>query len=46
LLGQPCGWLNGIDVPVDRGYTAGLDTGWIDFASSPIMRARSARGND
>lgn len=46
LLCQPCGWLNGIDVPVDRGYTAGLDTGWIDFASSPVMQARSARGKD
>jgi NAD(P)-dependent dehydrogenase (short-subunit alcohol dehydrogenase family) len=46
LLCQPCGWLNGVDVPVDRGYTAGLDAGWIDFDSSPIMRARSARAKD
>lgn len=40
LLCQPCGWLNGVDIPVDRGYCAGLESGWIDFSQSPVMRAR------
>jgi NAD(P)-dependent dehydrogenase (short-subunit alcohol dehydrogenase family) len=40
LLTRPCGWLNGVDIPVDGGYSAGIETGWIDFASSPVMRQR------
>ena len=40
LLTSECGWLNGVDIPVDGGYTAGLQTGWIDFSQSPIMLAR------
>jgi hypothetical protein len=44
LLCQPCRWLNGVDLPVDKGYTAGLDAGWIDFRESPVMVARRARG--
>jgi NAD(P)-dependent dehydrogenase (short-subunit alcohol dehydrogenase family) len=43
LLCQPCRWLNGVDLPVDKGYTAGLDAGWIDFQQSPVMVARRAR---
>lgn len=43
LLTQPCAWLNGVDVPVDRGYCAGLDSGWIDFGRSPVMVAMQAR---
>jgi len=43
FLCQPCGWLNGVDVPVDRGYSAGLDAGWIDFRESPAMRAKAER---
>ncbi len=40
LLTAECGWLNGVDVPVDGGYTAGIESGWIDFAQSPIMQNR------
>lgn len=43
LLTQPCGWLNGVDIPVDRGYSAGLDSGWIDFRTSPVMVAKRER---
>ncbi len=43
LLTGPCAWLNGVDVPVDGGYSAGLDAGWIDFSASPVMRARAER---
>ena len=43
LLTQACGWLNGVDIPVDRGYCAGLDSGWIDFSQSPLMVATRAR---
>jgi NAD(P)-dependent dehydrogenase (short-subunit alcohol dehydrogenase family) len=38
-----CGWLNGVDIPVDGGLTAGLVGGWIDFSQSPAARARAAR---
>ena len=40
LLTGECGWLNGVDIPVDGGYAAGLQAGWIDFANSPVMKAR------
>ncbi len=36
-----CGWLNGVDVPVDGGYTASIESGWIDFNDSPLMRQRA-----
>jgi len=39
LIGE-CGWLNGADIPVDGGYTAGIESGWIDFSASPIMKIR------
>ena len=38
LLTAECGWLNGVDIPVDGGYTAGMESGWIDFSESPIMQ--------
>ena len=38
LLTGECGWLNGVDVPVDRGYSAGIASGWIDCADSPLMQ--------
>ena len=41
LLTRPCNWLNGVDIPVDGGYAAGLESGWIDFAASPVMQARA-----
>ncbi len=40
LLTGECGWLNGVDVPVDGGYTAGMESGWVDFSQSPIMQSR------
>ena len=40
LLTAECGWLNGVDVPVDGGYTAGIESGWVDFNDSPVMQAR------
>jgi NAD(P)-dependent dehydrogenase (short-subunit alcohol dehydrogenase family) len=38
-----CGWLNGVDIVVDGGLTAGLIGGWIDFSQSPEGLARAAR---
>ena len=43
LLTSEVAWLNGADVPVDGGYTAGLASGWIDFSESPAMQAVRAR---
>lgn len=40
LLTAECGWLNGVDIPADGGYTAGVESGWIDFSMSPAMRGR------
>ncbi len=36
-------WLNGVDIPVDGGYSAGLSAGWIDFEASPVMKKIRAR---
>ena len=36
-----CGWLNGVDIVVDGGMTAGRLGGWIDFSQSPAMLART-----
>lgn len=41
-----CGWLNGVDIAVDGGLTAGLIGGWIDFSQSPAARARAAIKRD
>lgn len=35
-------FVNGRDLIVDRGFTAGLATGWIDKNASPLMKARAA----
>ena len=35
-----CGWVNGIDVPVDGGLSAGMRMGWADTKSSPASVAR------
>ncbi len=43
LATQPCFWLNGADIPVDRGYTAGMESGWIDFEQSPAMQKIKAK---
>jgi NAD(P)-dependent dehydrogenase (short-subunit alcohol dehydrogenase family) len=40
LLTEPMNWLNGVDIPVDGGYTAGVTSGWIDFQQSPAVQAR------
>lgn len=40
LLTAECSWLNGVDIPVDGGYSAGLAAGWIDFSQSPVMQKR------
>lgn len=37
-----CGWLNGVDIVVDGGMTAGRLGGWIDFTQSPAALARAA----
>ncbi len=34
------GWVNGIDLPVDGGLSAGMRVGWADTKSSPASRAR------
>ena len=38
LVNTRCARLNGVDIPVDGGYTAGLESGWIDFNESPVGR--------
>lgn len=38
LISNGATYLNGADIPVDGGYSAGLESGWIDFADSPVMR--------
>jgi NAD(P)-dependent dehydrogenase (short-subunit alcohol dehydrogenase family) len=41
-----CSWINGVEVPVDGGFIAGAQSGWINFAESPAARARAARKNN
>lgn len=36
------GWVNGVDLPVDGGLSAGMRLGWADTASSPASLARRA----
>lgn len=36
------GWVNGIDLPVDGGLSAGMRNGWADTKSSPASLARRA----
>lgn len=43
LLTSEVDWLNGADIPVDGGYTAGKAAGWIDFNESPAMQAIRAK---
>jgi NAD(P)-dependent dehydrogenase (short-subunit alcohol dehydrogenase family) len=38
-----CAWLNGAEIPVDGGLSAGIAGGWIDMSQSPAMLARAAR---
>ncbi len=41
-----CGWLNGVDIAVDGGLTAGLIGGWIDVSQSPAALTRAAMKRD
>ena len=34
------GWVNGVDLPVDGGLSAGMRVGWADTRSSPASLAR------
>jgi NAD(P)-dependent dehydrogenase (short-subunit alcohol dehydrogenase family) len=36
------GWVNGIDLPVDGGLSAGMRVGWADTKASPASTARRA----
>ncbi len=38
-----CGWLNGVNIPVDGGATAGGLGGWVDVSESPLAKAIAAR---
>lgn len=40
LLAGECGWLNGVDLPVDGGLSAGMAVGWADTKQSPASQAR------
>lgn len=40
LLAGDCGWVNGVDVPVDGGLSAGMTVGWADTKQSPASLAR------
>jgi NAD(P)-dependent dehydrogenase (short-subunit alcohol dehydrogenase family) len=33
-------WINGVDLPVDGGLSAGMRVGWADTKASPASRAR------
>ncbi|MGE0668131.1 MAG: SDR family oxidoreductase [Sphingomonadales bacterium] len=41
-----CGWLNGVDIPVDGGITASITGKWIDMSRSPAVLARAAVRRD
>ncbi len=36
------GWVNGVDLPVDGGLSAGMRVGWADTKTSPASLARRA----
>ncbi len=40
LLAGECGWVNGVDLPVDGGLAAGMAVGWADTKQSPAVRSR------
>ena len=40
LATGPSSFVNGRDLIVDRGFSAGIATGWIDKNSSPLVKAR------
>ncbi|MDG2113772.1 MAG: SDR family oxidoreductase [Actinomycetota bacterium] len=40
LLAGDSGWVNGVDLPVDGGLSAGMAVGWADTKQSPASVAR------
>ena len=38
------GWVNGVDLPVDGGLSAGMRVGWADTKPSPASLARRRAG--
>ena len=40
LLAGDSGWVNGVDLPVDGGLSAGMAVGWADTRQSPVSVAR------
>jgi len=40
LLAGESGWVNGIDLPVDNGLSAGMTVGWANPKDSPASRSR------
>jgi len=40
LLAGDSGWVNGVDLPVDGGLSAGMAVGWADTKQSPASKAR------
>ena len=42
LLVGDCGWVNGIDLPVDGGLSAGMTIGWANPKDSPASRSRQS----
>ncbi|MGR8919941.1 MAG: coniferyl-alcohol dehydrogenase [Gammaproteobacteria bacterium] len=41
LATGPSAFVNGCDLTIDRGFSAGLAMGWIDKNESPLMQARA-----
>lgn len=42
LLAGDSGWVNGVDLPVDGGLSAGMTVGWANTKESPASKARRA----
>ena len=41
LATGPSAFINGRDITIDRGFSAGLAMGWIDKHESPLLKARA-----
>ena len=44
LLAGDADWVNGVDLPVDGGLSAGMRVGWADTKASPASLARRTGG--
>ncbi len=42
LLAGDSGWVNGVDLPVDGGLSAGMTVGWANPKDSPASRSRGS----